>query len=132
MSQSSNASKGKARFDPWSAAASLMFIAAVAAAAWLVFQSNPESASALLLLAGLAGVVFLALFAFGAAENRKPAVPDREVLVDALEEPACVAAPDGRLRRSRLRSGDATGVFKAQPEATPPQIPPGEELGPAK
>jgi len=111
MSQSSKASGSKRRFDPWSTAASLMFIAAVGAAAWLVFQSNPESASAVLLLAGLAGVVFLALFAFGAAEGRRPVVADREVLVDALEEPAAVAAPDGRLLATnaawKLASGDA-------------------------
>jgi two-component system cell cycle sensor histidine kinase/response regulator CckA len=107
-----------------------MFIAAVGAAAWLVFQSNPESASALLLLAGLAGVVFLALFAFGAADNRRPVVADREILVDALEEPAAVAAPDGRLlaanaawkqasgdARRLPRGGDAPALYAALAEA---------------
>ncbi len=130
MSQSSKASEPRRRFDPWSAAASLMFIAAVGAAAWLVFQSDPESASALLLLAGLACVAFLALFAFGAAEGRRPTVTDREVLVDALEEPAAVAAPDGRLLASNAawklasggakrlpRGGDAPALYAALAEA---------------
>jgi len=115
MSRSSTASGRSGRFDPWSAAASLLFIAAVGAAAWLVFQSNPESASALLLLAGLAGVVFLALFAFGAAEGRHRTIPDREVLVDALEEPAAVAAPDGRILAANAAWKAAAGAARRLP-----------------
>jgi phosphate:Na+ symporter len=39
----------------------------------------------------------------------------------------------GRLRRSRLRTGDSTGVFKAPPELKPgPDLGGGEGLGPAK
>jgi len=111
MSQSSTPSGRRGWFDPWFIAATLLFVVAVGAAAWPLFRADPSSAPAMLLLAGLAGVVILALFAFGAAEVRKPETPDREVLVDALEEPAAVAAPDGRILSAnaawRAAGGDA-------------------------
>ncbi len=108
-------SLSRRRFDPWFVVATLLFMGAVVAAAWPLWQANPANAPAMLLLGGLAGVVFLALFAFGAADNRRDEAPRPETLVDALEEPACVAAADGRIVAANAAWKSAGGEARRLP-----------------
>jgi len=88
------------RFDPLLVGATIFFLLAIAAAAVPAFSEAP-SAPGMLLLAGLAGVCFLGLFAFATTELRETGSPAAEegmaALVDALPEPAAVSGVDGRL-----------------------------------
>ncbi|MGZ6010497.1 MAG: cell cycle histidine kinase CckA [Caulobacteraceae bacterium] len=72
------------------------FVAAVLAAAYPALRAGPETAGGLMLLLGLAGVGVLGLYAF-----RQPpaadAAPDLEPLLEALAQPACAIAADGRV-----------------------------------
>jgi two-component system cell cycle sensor histidine kinase/response regulator CckA len=74
----------------------LFFVAAVGAAAYPAIRAGADSAGALMLLAGLGGVAILGLIAFRQAP-RVEAASDLEPLLNALAEPACAAAPDGRI-----------------------------------
>jgi two-component system cell cycle sensor histidine kinase/response regulator CckA len=85
------------RLDPWFWSAAGLFAAALAAAAYPAFRTDPLSAPGMLLLVGLVGVAFLGFFAFGAADSRPVGDYGPEALIDALEEPAALVAPDGRV-----------------------------------
>jgi two-component system cell cycle sensor histidine kinase/response regulator CckA len=74
----------------------LFFVAAVGAAAYPAIRAGADSAGALMLLAGLGGVAILGLIAFRQAP-RVEAASDLEPLLNALAEPACAAAADGRI-----------------------------------
>ena len=113
MSQPTRTS-GRRWLDPWVVAATVLFVAAVVAAALPLMRTDPQSAPAFLLLAGLAGVVFTALFAFGAVEARQD-TPRSELLVDALEEPAAVAAADGRILAANAAWKAAGGEARRLP-----------------
>ena len=88
---------GRRSIDPGFAAASALFLLALAAAAWPALRTDPASAPGLLLLIGLAGVAFLAVFAFGAAETRDRDGDTFERLLASFEEPAALATPEGRI-----------------------------------
>jgi two-component system, cell cycle sensor histidine kinase and response regulator CckA len=88
---------GRRSIDPGFAAASVLFLLALAAAAWPALRTDPASAPGLLLLIGLAGVAFLAVFAFGAAETRDRDGDALERLLAGFEEPAALATPEGRI-----------------------------------
>ena len=87
------------RNDPLTVAAAVFFICAVAAAAYPAFRAGPVSAPGLLLLVGLGGFSVLGVFALsGPAPRAVRAAPDDlSALVEALSEPAAVAAEDGRI-----------------------------------
>ena len=72
------------------------FVAAMLAAAYPAWRAGPETVGGLMLLAGLAGVAVLGLFAFRQAPPAD-AASDLAVLLEALAEPAAAIAPDGRL-----------------------------------
>ncbi|NEX94583.1 hybrid sensor histidine kinase/response regulator, partial [Caulobacter sp. 17J65-9] len=84
------------KLDPWFAAVVVFFLLAVAGAAYPALRSDP-SAPGLLLLVGLAGVALMAVFAFGAADGKTKPEAGPEALVEALEEPAALVTPDGRV-----------------------------------
>src|SRR5579872_877847 len=89
----------KGRFEPLTAAAVVFFLIAVAFAAAPVLKAGAVTLAGLLLLIGLAGVACLGLFVLrDSAGAPADAEPGAEQLVDALCEPAAIAAPDGRVQ----------------------------------
>jgi two-component system cell cycle sensor histidine kinase/response regulator CckA len=86
-------------FDPWFLAAALAFGIALVAGGYPAFLAAPETGPGLLLLFGLSGVGFLSLFALR-PESERTAGGELENLIQALEEPAAVAASDGRILAS--------------------------------
>ena len=86
------------KVDPLTALAVLFFLLAVAFAAAPALNAGPETLASLLLLIGLAGVCTLGLFVLrGAAETPAETEAGADAFLAALEEPAAIAAPDGRL-----------------------------------
>jgi two-component system cell cycle sensor histidine kinase/response regulator CckA len=84
------------RLDIFVMAGAAFFVAAALAAAYPALRAGPETAGGLMLLLGLAGVAVLGLYAFRQAPPAE-AAPDLGPLLEALAEPACVIAADGRI-----------------------------------
>jgi two-component system cell cycle sensor histidine kinase/response regulator CckA len=84
------------RLDLFVMAGAAFFVAAVVAAAYPALRAGPETAGGLMLLLGLAGVAVLGLYAFRQAPPAE-AAPDLGPLLEALAEPACAMAADGRV-----------------------------------
>src|SRR5215471_16394214 len=90
---------GRGGAEPLAAAAMIFFLLAAAFAAAPALNAGPSTIAGLLLLIGLAGVTLLGLFVLrGGIDPASEADLDAERLIDALSEPAAIAAPDGRLR----------------------------------
>jgi two-component system, cell cycle sensor histidine kinase and response regulator CckA len=86
-------------------------VVAMLAAAYPALRAGPDTGGGLMLLAGLAGVAVLGLFAFRQAPQGEPA-SDLDPLLGALDEPAAVIAQDGRLLSTNAawrRAGAPTG-----------------------
>src|SRR6185312_17292740 len=106
------------RFDPLTAAAVVFFLMAVAFAAAPAMNAGPTTLAGLLLLIGLAGVACLGLFVLrGSAEGPGEAEPGAEQLVDALSEPAAIAAPDGRVQAANAAWKSTIGVAARLPKS---------------
>ncbi len=105
------AAAGLKRIDPWFLGAAALFAGALAAAAYPAFRAQPGSGPGLLLLAGLAGVALLSLFAFRGSGTERAEGVSADQLIGALEEAAALVAPDGRILAAndpwRAASGDA-------------------------
>ena len=87
--------------DPLALAATLLFLIAVAAAAYPAFRAGPTTGPSLLLLIGLAGVALAGVFVFAMSERDVGAKPEPAIaFTDSLVEPAAIARPDGRLVES--------------------------------
>jgi len=100
-----------------------MFVCVVAVAAWTVVMSGPETAASVMLLAGLTGFVALGFLVFrGSRPVANTALDGDERLVTALEEPAAVAAVDGRIRSANRAWLDVVGPAGRLPRA-PSQAP---------
>jgi two-component system cell cycle sensor histidine kinase/response regulator CckA len=108
--------------------AALCFLGAVAFAAYPAIRAGASSLGGILLLVGLAGVVSIGFFAFsgnptgsGQSEDTSEAEV-RETLVHALNEPAAVAADDGRILAAnpawRLLLGQGMRLPKAGKDAS--------------
>lgn len=111
------------RFDPMTALAVLCFLAAVGFAAVPAFHAGPATRAGVMLLVGLFGVACLGLFALRSS-TETPAVagePGADKLVDALTEPAAIAAADGRIHAAnaawRTMLGAAARLPKGGPSA---------------
>ena len=101
----------------------VLFACVVALAAWTVLMSGPETAASVLLLAGLTGFVALGFLVFrGGRPVAGAALDGDERLVTALEEPAAVAAVDGRIRSANRAWLDLVGPAVRLPRA-PSQAP---------
>ncbi len=87
------------KLDPFTGAAVLFFLAAVGFAAVPALRSGPETLASLMLLIGLAGVACLGLFVLRGSPEAGAAEADAasEAFLEALDEPAAVAAADGRV-----------------------------------
>ncbi len=107
----------KARFDVLTAAAVVFFLGAVGFAAVPAINAGPETLAGLMLLFGLAGVACLGLFVLrGSAEPVPEASSSPEGLIEALSEPAAIAAADGRVQAAnsawKATMGDAPRLPK--------------------
>ncbi|MFN3523229.1 MAG: cell cycle histidine kinase CckA [Phenylobacterium sp.] len=108
------------RFDPLTAAAVVFFLLAVGFAAAPAFSAGPETLAGTMLLIGLAGVACLGLFVLrSSAEPATEVEPVAERIADALEEPAAVAAADGRIHAANLAWRDALGAAPRLPKGGP-------------
>ena len=101
--------KPSPRLDPWVLAGGLFFVVAVLAAAYPAVRSGPATGGGLMLLAGLAGVAVLGLFAFR-QPGHSEAFSDLLPLLGALAEPAAVVSPDGRILAANLAWRNAAGA----------------------
>jgi two-component system cell cycle sensor histidine kinase/response regulator CckA len=107
----------KGRFEPLTAAAVVFFLMAVAFAAAPAMNAGPTTLAGLLLLIGLAGVACLGLFVLrGSADAPAEAEPGAEQLVDALSEPAAIAAPDGKLQAANAAWKSTLGLGPRLPK----------------
>src|SRR6185312_6260479 len=89
----------KGGFDLLLAGAVVFFLMAVVFAAAPMINAGPSTVAGLLLLVGLAGVACLGLLVLrGSSDTPSENQPGDEVLVDALSEPAAIAAPDGKVQ----------------------------------
>ena len=112
----------KRRFDPLTAAAVVFFLMAVAFAAAPAINAGPATLAGLMLLIGLAGVACLGLFALrGSVEAAAESEPGADKLIEALSEPAAIAAADGRIHAAngawRTVLGRAPRLPKGGPSA---------------
>ena len=108
----------KGRFDPLTAAAVVFFLMAVAFAAAPAMNAGPTTLAGLLLLIGLAGVACLGLFVLrGSAEGSGETEDSPNLLIDALSEPAAIAAPDGRVQAANAAWKSAIGMASRLPKS---------------
>ena len=120
------------RFDPWLAGAAIFFVDAAALSAAPALKAGPTTLAGLLLLLGVAGVAVLGLVAIKGSNAASAAgdADQAEGFIEALSEPAALAAPDGRLlsansawrilmgEQRRLPNGPAgAGLFAALVQA---------------
>jgi two-component system cell cycle sensor histidine kinase/response regulator CckA len=108
----------KGWFEPLTAAAVVFFLMAVAFAAAPAMNAGPTTLAGLLLLIGLAGVACLGLFVLrGSADTPVEVEPGAEQLVDALSEPAAIAAPDGRVHAANAAWKSIIGTATRLPKS---------------
>ncbi|MFL5298601.1 MAG: cell cycle histidine kinase CckA [Phenylobacterium sp.] len=106
------------RAEPLAAAAVVFFLMAVVFAAAPAMYAGPTTLAGLLLLIGLAGVAVLGLFVLrGSREPPGEAEPAAERLIDALSEPAAVAAPDGRVKATNAAWKSVMGLSPRLPKS---------------
>ncbi|MBX3484747.1 MAG: response regulator [Phenylobacterium sp.] len=104
--------------DPLIALAVLFFLLAVAFAAAPLVNRGPETLAGSLLLFGLAGVCCLGLFVLrGTVEEPVETEVGAETFLSALDEPAAVAAPDGRLLTTNPAWREAMGAAPRLPKS---------------
>lgn len=106
------------RLDLWVLVGGLFFIGAVAAAAYPALRDGPATGGGLMLLAGLAGVAVLGLFAF---RQHVPSdiAADTNALLEALTEPAAMISGDGRILAANAawRTASASATRLPRPRA---------------
>ncbi len=108
----------KARFDVLMAAAVVFFLGAVAMAAVPAINAGPETLAGLMLLFGLFGVACLGLLALrGAAPPSAETESSPERLIEALSEPAAIAAADGRVQAANSAWKAAVGLAQRLPKS---------------
>ncbi|MES2723584.1 MAG: histidine kinase dimerization/phospho-acceptor domain-containing protein, partial [Pseudomonadota bacterium] len=110
----------KRRFDPLTAAAVVFFLMAVAFAAAPAINAGPATLAGLMLLIGLAGVACLGLFALrGSVEAAAESEPGADKLIEALSEPAAIAAADGRIHAANGAWRSVLGMAPRLPKGGP-------------
>ncbi|WP_414695301.1 cell cycle histidine kinase CckA [Phenylobacterium sp.] len=110
----------KGRFEPLTAAAVVFFLMAVAFAAAPALKAGVTTLAGLLLLIGLAGVACLGLFVLrDSTEMPNEAETGAEQLVDALSEPAAIAAPDGKVQAANAAWKSTIGTGARLPKSGP-------------
>ena len=108
----------KGRFEPLTAAAVVFFLMAVVFAAAPALNAGPTTLAGLMLLIGLAGVACLGLFVLrGSTETPTETQLGAEQLVDALSEPAAIAASDGRVHAANAAWKSTVGLGSRLPKS---------------
>ena len=108
----------KRRFDPLTAGAVIFFLVAAGFAAAPAINAGPTTLAGLMLLIGLAGVACLGLFTLrGAGELPPDSGISDELLIDALTEPAAIAARDGRVHVANASWKAAIGSAPRLPKS---------------
>ena len=107
------------RIDPLAVAAAIFFALALVFGAYPAFRAGPASMGGLLLLLGLAGVAFFTILAFrnGAGAGRATTWAPT-ALIDALGEPAALAAIDGRILAGNAAWTAAVGEVRRLPKSS--------------
>ena len=105
------------RFDPLPVAAAVFFALALVFATYPAFRAGPASMGGLLLLLGVVGVAFFIILAMRGA--RAPATDGlaAETFLAALDEPAALAAADGRLIAANAAWTEAVGDLGRLPRS---------------
>ena len=99
------------------ALAVVFFLLAIVLAAAPVLNFGPETRAGLLLLIGLAGVGCLGLFVLGGTLEAAPDTDlGAETFLAALDEPAAVASPDGRLVSANPDWREVVGAAQRLPK----------------
>ncbi len=108
----------KSGFDLLLAGAVVFFLLAVVFAAAPMINAGPSTVAGLLLLVGLAGVACLGLFVLrGTTDAPSENQPGAELIVDALSEPAAIAAPDGRVQAANAAWKSTIGLGARLPKS---------------
>ncbi len=108
------------RFDPLMGFAAVCFLAAVGFAAVPAFNAGASTRAGVMLLVGLFGVACLGLFALrNAVESAPDGEPGADKLIDALTEPAAIAAADGRIHAANAPWRAALGAAPRLPKGGP-------------
>jgi two-component system cell cycle sensor histidine kinase/response regulator CckA len=106
------------RAEPLTAAAVVFFLMAVAFAAAPAMKAGMTTLAGVLLLIGLAGFAVLGLFVLrGSVEAPGDDEPAAERLIDALNEPAAIAAPDGRVKATNAAWKSVMGFSGRLPKS---------------
>ena len=105
------AASRKGRADPLTAAAVVFFLMAVAFAAAPAFKAGLTTLAGVLLLIGLSGFAVLGLFVVrGSLAPISEPEPAAQNLIEALNEPAAIAASDGRVKAANLAWKSVMGL----------------------
>ncbi|MBN9318172.1 MAG: response regulator [Caulobacterales bacterium] len=112
---SAQSAKPPRRFDPLVIAAAAFFLLTVAFAAAPAMRAGPATLAGLLLLFGLSGVTFLGFIAFR-TQTQPASEANVDGFIDALGDPAAVAAVDGRLTASNAAWREAARGAKRLPK----------------
>jgi two-component system cell cycle sensor histidine kinase/response regulator CckA len=106
------------KVDPFIALAVLFFVLAVAFAGAPLANEGPETLAGALLLIGLAGVCCLGVFVLrGPVEEPAELEAGAEAFLSALNEPAAVIAPDGRVLTANPAWREAMGTGPRLPKS---------------
>jgi two-component system cell cycle sensor histidine kinase/response regulator CckA len=116
MAEPSTRKGAQSRFDPFTAAAVVFFLLAVAFAAAPAVNAGPATLAGLMLLIGLAGVTCLGLFVLRGAPEPVSVGEPAERLIEALSEPAAVAGADGRLQAINSAWREVVGLAPRLPK----------------
>jgi two-component system cell cycle sensor histidine kinase/response regulator CckA len=92
-----------------------LFVMAILLAAVPAFGVAPITAPGLMVLAGLAGVAFIGIFAFGASDAPVVEGQDWSEILDALPEPSAVLSGDGRVLRANAAWSETFGAGRRLP-----------------
>ena len=108
------------RFDPLTATAVALFLVAVACAAVPALSAGPATLAGIMLLVGLGGVACLGLIVLrSGAEAPVESEPAFDRLIEALGEPAAVAAADGRIHAANKAWTAVLGAAPRLPKGGP-------------
>ncbi|WP_374575726.1 cell cycle histidine kinase CckA [Phenylobacterium sp.] len=123
MAEPQTAHGVRRRFDPLIAAAVVFFLLSAAFAAAPALKAGPTTLAGAMLLIGLAGVACLGLFVLrSSTEPAAEGEPVFERVVDALEEPAALAAADGRIYAANAAWREALGGAPRLPKGGPSAV----------
>ncbi|MDR7230208.1 two-component system cell cycle sensor histidine kinase/response regulator CckA [Caulobacter sp. BE264] len=104
------------RFDPWLVGAAVFFVAAAALSAAPALKAGPTTLAGLLLLLGVAGVSVLGLVAIRGSALSGGDADQAEGFIEALGEPAALAAADGRVLAANAPWREVMGEQRRLPK----------------